>query len=222
MMDILEEYTVLHHPTQLKCKVQIIADDHYGPPEQEHDGHGVVMDFDYDPTDVDELIEREGWDDDEQCSAHAMEEVARAGLFLLVGVRDGRHGRYSKWYDVWETLKIAAAQWGVPADDKDALMKAVISDYDYVSGWYSQDWCWAYLQVTLLDSDGEEVTGHTASLGGFEWGLERSEAYLAQEVNGLVREVIQGYNSEVTNTDHTQLELIPLWDELKGEVTRLP
>jgi hypothetical protein len=219
MMDILEEYTVLHHPTQLRCKVQIIADDHYGPPEQEHDGHGVVMDFDYDPTDVEALIEREGWDDDEQCSAHAMEEVARAGLFLLVG--NGRRHGFEKYYDVWETLKIAAAQWGVPADDKDALMKAVISDYDYISGWYDDTWCWAYLQVTLLDSDGEEVTGHTASVGGFEWGLERSEAYLAQEVNGLVREVIQGYNSEVTNTDHTQLELIPLWDELKGEVTRL-
>jgi hypothetical protein len=202
--------------------VQIIADDHFGPPEQEHDGHGVVMDFDYDPTDVDELIEREGWDDDEQCSAHAMEEVARAGLFLLVGVRDGRHGRYSKWYDVWETLKIAAAQWGVPADDKDALMKAVISDYKYIDGWYSQDWCWAYLQVTLLDSDGEELTGHTASLGGFEWGLERSEEYLAQEVNGLVRQALAEYNSVENNVHPKQLELIPVCEGLQGEVTRLP
>jgi hypothetical protein len=199
--------------------VEIIADYDFGPPEQEHDGHGVVMDFDYDPTDVDALIEREGWDDDEQCSAHAMEEVARAGLFLLVG--NGRRHGFEKYYDVWETLKIAAAQWGVPADDKDALMKAVISDYEYVKGWYNNDWCWAYLQVTLLNSDGEELTGHTASLGGFEWGLEDCEKYIGREVNGLVREVIHGYNSEVTNTDHTQLELLPVWEGLQGEVTRV-
>jgi hypothetical protein len=221
MMDILKEYTVLHHPTQRKCKVQIIADDDFGPPEQEHEGHGVVMGFDYDPTDVDALIEREGWDDDEQCSAQAMEEVARAKMFLLVSTRDSRYGRYNKWYDVWETLKIAAAQWGVPADDKDALMKAVISDYEYVSGWYNYDWGWAYLQVTLLDSDGEEFTGHTASVGGLEWGLDGSEEHIAQEVNGLVREVVHGYNSVLTNTDPTQLELIPLWEGLQGEVTRV-
>ena len=221
MMDILKKYTVLHHPTQLKCKVQIIADDDFGPPEQEHDGHGVIRDLDHDPTDVEALIERQGWDDDEQCSAQAMEEVARAKMFLLVRTRDSRYGRYNKWYDVWETLKIAVSQWGLSADDKDALMKAVISDYEYVKGWYNNDWCWAYLQVTPLDSDGEEVTGHTASLGGLEWGLEGSEEYLAQEVNGLVREVIHGYNSELTNTDPTQLELIPVWEGLQGEVTRV-
>jgi hypothetical protein len=78
------------------------------------------------------------------------------------------------------------------------------------------------LQVTLLDSDGEELTGHTASLGGFEWGLERSEEYLAQEVNGLVRQALAEYNSVENNVHPKQLELIPVCEGLQGEVTRLP
>lgn len=109
----LESYTVLHHPTGMKLKVEIISDDHYGSPEQEHDGHGVVMEFDYDPTDVEALIEREGWDEDEQCSPEAMEAVARAGLFKPI-TTDSRRGRFNKYYDVWETLKIAVSQWGYP------------------------------------------------------------------------------------------------------------
>ena len=169
----LEEYTVLHHPTGMKLKVEIIADDHYGAPEQEHDGHGVIEEFDYDPTDVEALIEREGWDEDEQCSPEAMEAVARAGLFKPIGT-DSRWGRYNKYYDVWETLKIAVSQWGLSADDPDELTRVVIADYEYVNGWYCSDWRWAVMSVTPLDAEGE----HSAN--------RRLAEAIATEIKGIL------------------------------------
>jgi hypothetical protein len=217
----LESYTVLHHPTSIKLKVEIISDDNYGPPEQEHDGHGVIMEFDYDPTDVEALIEREGWDEDEQCSPEAMEAVARARLFKPI-TTDSRHGRFNKYYDVWETLKIAGSQWGLPADDPDELTRVVIADYEYVNGWYNDDWCWAYAQVTPLDAEGEELTLYTQSMGSIEHGLDGNEEHVASLVNELVRQALAEYNTDQTGVHHDQLELIPVWEGLKGEVTRLP
>lgn len=216
----LEQYTVLHHPTGIKLKVEIISDDHYGPPEQEHDGHGVVMDFDYDPTDIDALIEREGWDEDEQCSPEAMEAVARARLYRSVG-KPNRFGN-KKYYDVWETLKIAVSQWGLPADDPDELTRVVIADYEYIDGWYCDDWQWAVISVTPLGEDDEELTQYAQHLGGIEHGLANRKEYIDDTINELVRQALAEYNNDQTGVHPKQLELIPVWEGLKGEVTRLP
>lgn len=216
----LEQYTVLHHPTGIKLWVEITADDDYGAPDKENDGHGVIEEFDYDPTDVEALIEREGWDEDEQCSPEAMEAVARAGLYRLVGYPSRYDNK--KWYDVWETLKIAVSDWGFSPDDKKALMERVNSDYEYIDGWYCNDWQWAVISVTPLDAEDEELTQYAQHLGGVEHGLESSEEYIKDTVNELVRQALAEYNDDRTNVHHKQLELIPVWEGLKGEVTRLP
>lgn len=220
MSYILEEYKVLHHPTDIKLKVEIIADQYYRAPHEEHDGHGVVMDFDYDPTDVEALIERQRWDEDEQSSPEAMEEVARAGLFKLLGYGSGRGSK--RYYDVWETMKIAVTQWGVSPDDKQAIYERVMRDYEYIDSWYSDDWCWSYIEVTMLNADGEELTQYTQSRGGFEYGLYANEENIADNVNEMVREALAEYNDDLNNRPTGQLELIPVWEGLKGEVTRLP
>jgi hypothetical protein len=220
----LESFNVRHEPTGMTLKVEVLADYDYGPPEQEHDGHGVITEYDWDANDTDELIEREGWDEEEQSTPYAMETIARYKMMEQI-TTDSRHGRYKKYYDVWETLKIARAQgWCGPDATDEELLKAVMKDCEYIQGWYNDDWCWAYVAVTPLDAEGEPLDEHRQTLGGIEYGYgepDEQDKHIMSITDELVRQALDEYNAALRCADPKQLELLPVWQGLRGAITRV-
>jgi hypothetical protein len=75
-------------------------------------------------------------------------------------------------------------------------------DYDYINGWYCDDWHWAYVRVVLLGEDGEE-TEHSESYGGISWGWEDNSADLFD----LISEATYVVVSYATNRGSKQLSL---------------
>lgn len=135
----------------------------------------------------------------ENCEGHGVMREAysyydkpekKPGEVLIQGER----GNY--WvYDIQETTKLAKRDgWGV-SDAPAGLTKnqitalAVQKDLDFLRGWINDDWHYAGVVCTVLDSEGEE-TEDTESCWGFETfndyhetaGKEMAEA-LAESVH---------------------------------------
>jgi hypothetical protein len=162
----MSDYTIheetYEHKNGKSYHVEVSADDCFGPPDEEHDGHGVIVELDFDPDDegaVDDYIERET----EEGSTEEMEERARMALMRLIG-NGSRYGK-NKYYDVWETRKKALKDWGV---DKARVDEVVDKDYKYIDGWYSDDWHWVCVSVYALDEHGEKDEDYAHHCGGYE------------------------------------------------------
>jgi hypothetical protein len=148
-------------------RVEWEYDEHNGAPEVESDGYGVVADMDYDPAEYldDYDYEVNGEPD--------MEEVIRHQMMRPLQ-RYVRYMHARKYYDVWETMKRAKKDgWrdlkfeleNPDATEEQKLMGAVDADYDYLRGWYEDDWHWCCITVIALDKEGDD-TGHEESLCG--------------------------------------------------------
>jgi hypothetical protein len=141
-------------------RVEWEYDDYMGPPQTEADGHGIVETFRDDPTDFDP-------------EGVSLEEAVRFQMMRRMG-HGGRRGRSDvPYYDVWETLKKAKGEgWGVPnpvgLTPDERAMEAVEVDYEYIAGWYNDEWYWCGITVTevFTDEEGEETDGMEESLGG--------------------------------------------------------
>ena len=163
-------------------------DETRGPPEHESDGHGVIADVASNPETYGEGHDPET--DDEL----DMEEVVRHKMMRVL--RRGSTWRGEDWrvYDVWETMKQAKAEgwrslkWEAEhpnATEEEKLMAAVDADFEFLAGWYNDDWHWCGITVRLLDEDGDPTT-YDASL----WGLSSDDdEYHDEVIAELVREV---------------------------------
>lgn len=189
---VIHEETYAHENGK-SYHVEVYADDCFGPPDEEHDCHGVVVELDFDPEDegaVDDYIER----NTDEGSIEEMEARARMALMRPIG-NGSRYGS-RKYYDVWETRKKAIKEWGVAEARVDEV---VDSDYKYIDGWYSDDWHWCVVSVYALDEDGEQDEDYVSHLGGYEssiinrdrrnWLVEAIEDGIAQVEHELRREL---------------------------------
>jgi len=136
-------------------RVEWHYDHDIGAPQNESDGHGVVVELGYDPEEDPELD---------------IEEVVRHKMMRRLSSPDHRHTRGVEYYDVWETLKIAKHDgWGVAnptgLSPEEVTMAAIEEDFNYLRGWYNDDWHWCGITVIALDEDGED-TAQEESLCG--------------------------------------------------------
>ena len=173
-----------------KYRIEWQYDDTSGRPEGESDGHGMCADINFDPTTF-------GEDHDPEDGELDLEEVVRHQMMRVLSRAD-RRGGYWRVYDVWETMKVAKAngwrdlKWEAEhpnATEEERLMAAVDADFNYLQGWYDDDWHWCGITVILLDEEGDP-TGDEASL----WGLcsddaERHEEVIADLVSEIQRQV---------------------------------
>lgn len=157
---------IYEHKSGKKYHVEWTYDHDFGAPDKEHDGHGVVIELNFDPTDEDE---REGhldyeFDEDDE---NRIEEEARLQLMKVLRYRYGRYDDIV-CYDVWETRKKAKAEgWGSATNDEE-LMAAVLADFEFLHGWYNDDWHWCTVGVASLDENGEIDEDHREYCGGYE------------------------------------------------------
>ena len=144
--------------TNIEYEVKYWYDQYHGAPEIEFDAHGHILLLDFDPTDPEEVEERVS-------QGHPLfgEEFAmRAPLMRLLS--EYRFGKNAKWYDFVTSMNVATEEWGVSPDK---AYDAVEKDYEYLRGWYNNDWYWIGITIRRADEDDpwHEIE-HT--VGGFE------------------------------------------------------
>lgn len=167
-----------------KYRIEWQYDDTSGRPEGESDGHGVCADINFDPKTFGE---------DPEDGELDLEEVVRHKMMRVLDTASRRQTWY-RVYDVWETMKVAKAngwrdlKWEAEhpnATEEEKLMAAVDADFNYLQGWYDDDWHWCGITIMLLDEEGDD-TEHEASL----WGLTSDDAEYHEEViKELVSEI---------------------------------
>ena len=169
-----------------KYRIEWDYDDTPGRPEEESDGHGVCADINFDPK---------AFGEDPEDGELDLEEVVRHKMMRVLDTASRRQTWY-RVYDVWETMKVAKAngwrslKWEAEhpsATEEEKLMAAVDADFNYLQGWYNDDWHWCGITVMLLDEeDDEDDEGDEASL----WGLTSDDDEHHEEViKDLVGEI---------------------------------
>ena len=143
--------------TNIEYEVKYWYDQGHGAPDTEFDAHGHILLLDFDPTDPEE-VERVS-------QGHPLynEEFAmRAPLMRLLS--EYRFGKTAKWYDFVTSMNVATEEWGVSPDK---AYDAAEKDYEYLRGWYNNDWYWIGITIRRADEDDpwHEIE-HT--VGGFE------------------------------------------------------
>ena len=165
-----------------KYRIDWHYDDTSGRPEDESDGHGVCADINFDPKTFGE---------DPEDGELDLEEAVRHKMMRVLDTTSRRQTWY-RVYDVWETMKVAKAdgwrdlKWEAEhpnATEEEKLLAAVDADFNYLKGWYNDDWHWCGITVMLLDEEDDE---HEESL----WGLCSDDAEYHEEViKDLVGEI---------------------------------
>lgn len=190
-----------------KFLVEIRYDLHMGPPEEEHDGHGITCELDFAPDDEGALADHLDYRyvEGDLCR---MEEEARFAMMERL-TNNGRRYYCEKFYDVWSTLKIARRDgWGsVPPDAPDAeaqLMDVVQADVDYLRRWYHNEWYWAVVTVTPyadeLDEYGDPVLleDYEQSLGGVEYEGDDDAPNVVETITELCAEAVHEMSRKLT------------------------
>lgn len=183
-----------------RLRVTLSRDNDHGAPWKENDGHGVVVrlgdlpaSLPDDLSDVEATVEA-------AANGYAVtdEDVAAAALFRKLTIADSRSRLDALWYDVLRTLQKAQREgWGPgqkwldahpDATPQEKLMAAVEADYDYLKGWYDDDWCYLVVEVELLDDDDEVV--ESSVLGGVE---NSDDEYVEEIVTELADELLASH-----------------------------
>ena len=197
-----ETYT---HKCGKKYIVEVEPDYDFGAPDEQHDCHGPVVELDFDPEDegaVDDYIEANTAED----SPEELEERARMASMRLLGKYSYRYAGQRKYYDVWESLKIAKKKWGHTTDK--SAREAVETDYEYLNGWYNDDWSWCSVTVYATDEDGEKDEDHNYCIGGYETTIIEPEnrAWFDEVIEDCVHSVEHELRREL-HKDQLELAL---------------
>ena len=150
MSDEIHSMDYTEPKSGLKYRAKFYADYDMQSPHEEHDGHGVIEHL---GRSVEDILDDEGM---------SLSDDLRMRLPLFREL-DHDRGDYI-YYDVNASVNKLVTAWGCPVDDAPAQ---VDKDFEYLRGWYHNQWHWMWISLTKLDEDGEETTGYT-SLGGFE------------------------------------------------------
>ena len=150
---------VYEHKNGLKYLITWSYDE-YNPSPLEMGDCGVVDHMQWDPTDEGALEEYL-----DQYNV-GLEEEARLRLMRALRPYSRREGS-GLFYDYLSSLNKAHTEWGFT--DHDAAVKAVEADFDWLTGWYNDDWHWIALRAAPIDPDTDEVQDDLAQyVGGFE------------------------------------------------------
>jgi hypothetical protein len=191
-----ETYT---HASGKQYHVEWSYDHGHGAPHEDYEGHGVVVELDFDPTDEEEVESHLEYnfdvDDDE-----LLAEQARLSMMRVLRFRHGRHDKLV-CYDVMATMTRAREEgWGMSkewkakhpdATEQDIIMAAINEDFKYLEGWYDDEWHWCTIGVAPLDEDGEPIEEHRAYCGGYESTIldHDQTAYRTEIIEDQIHEV---------------------------------
>jgi hypothetical protein len=217
-MDDRVHHEYVTKPNGITYLVELFADYDYGPPEAESDGHGIVIRAEdtYNPNDEDELEEHLDNVFAEDEIAERLEETARAQHMRLLGDHN-RHNR-CKYYDVWETRKMAAKEgWGMgnewreanpDATKQDEVNAAVDRDFKYLDDWYCDQWHYVTVKVSRLDPEtGEEEEESANCCGGYESTLvDEDRKYFDEVINDSIS-LVEHEHRRLQNPNQLQLDL---------------
>lgn len=178
MYDVFNSYTIAEN--EREYLIEFGYDSAHGAPQDESDGHGIILTLGFNPDDDDEVTYYLGDEDTtdwpEKDILEVQEKRIRFSLMRELG-NYSQHSRDKLYYDVWETMKIAARDGWYGATTQDAITAAVDSDFEYIDGWYSNDWHWAFISVTPLRPDPNDklteyerrLDEYTQSIAGVEY-----------------------------------------------------
>ena len=126
-------------------KVSWYYDDAIGEPWKHHDGHGAVTEWE--------------------------RRDKKPGELVLCEDRGSR-----RFYDFQHAVKVARNEgWNAKPykfnSKREQAAAAARADFEYLRGWCENDWFWCWIQVVLLDDEGDE-TMHYENLGGLEENWE--------------------------------------------------
>ena len=187
-----EDYVDPH--TGRRFIVEFSYDDDMGPPQDNADGHGVIVELDYDPHDEDYLRYHLGLPDEEEDDGDpaTIEKLVRHKLMRPLQKSYHLRRDCQLFYDVWATTYLARREWCQPGATDAEVAEAVERDFAYIQGWYNDDWCYCVLSVTPCtlpheqddpEDAPEPLDEFTQYLGGIEYGLNTAdEKHYHQEV----------------------------------------
>lgn len=167
----------------LKYSARFYADYDMAPPDKEHDCHGVTHEL---PRSVEDILEDDDLSDDLRMHLPLFRELyAQRGEYL--------------YYDVIDSINKAVTVWGCSPEDAPAQVE---HDFEYLRGWYNDEWHWMYITLTKIVDD--VVTDDYVSVGGFESLILRDDKELSSTLHELAGEL----ESNIRHEQHKgQLEL---------------
>lgn len=172
------------HKSGKKYHVCWYYDRDYGSPLENGDGYGVTERLDWNPTD-EEQLEQHLLDYEPE-----LEEETRLRLMRQLCRPSNRYDS-GLYYDVLSSLHKAKTEWGI--DDPVKAMEAVEKDFDYLEGWYDDDWFWLTVGVAPLDEDGDPVEDDREYCGGYESTIldsdEDNAAYKREAIDNQIASV---------------------------------
>lgn len=173
----------------LQFSVETHYDDGMGAPWKEHDGHGPVSEW--------------------RSNSYSIYPEKRPGERVLCS---DRHSY--RFYDWQEAMRIAKRDgWGLSDEHRaklanrlgreptqgDITAEAVQRDFDYLRRWCNDQWHWCYVQVTLLDAEGDE-TPEFETLGGLD---SDSTDYIMECAQELAEQIADRIGSSDTLHIHS-------------------
>ena len=187
--NVFHETTYTEPKSGLAYHVEYWQDLDLPPPQEWGDCHGVVhrsicrVDDDYIA--------------DMQESGDLPEDLLmRLPAFRLLYAERGDY----LYYDVIASATRAATDWGCKPED---VADVVDNDFEYLRGWYENDWSWMGITLTKLDDDGNPTDDYV-TVGGYESFLTHDTAELSSILNDLAHELEYNIRAELHKN---QLEL---------------
>jgi hypothetical protein len=153
------------HKSGKKYHVCWYYDHDYGSPLENGDCYGVTERMDWNPTDEEQLEQHIADNEDEEGEGIELEEHTRLTMMRQLQ-RPSSWNDSGLYYDVLSSLHKAKTEWGI--DDPVKAMEVVEKDFDYLKGWYDDDWFWLTVGVAPLDEDGDPVEDDREYCGGYE------------------------------------------------------
>lgn len=195
MSDEIHSMDYTEPKSGLKYRAKFYADYDMRAPHEANDGHGVIEHLN---RSVEDILD----DEDINLSDDLSDDLRmRLPLFKELYYERGNYW----YYDVIKSIDRAITQWGCKPEDAQA---AVDQDFEYLRGWYQNEWHWMYVTLTKLDEDGEETTDCT-SLGGFESMLLDDEQELSSVLCDMAWEIESEIRAEL-HKNQMELPLLPL------------
>lgn len=193
------------HKSGKKYHVCWYYDHDYGSPLENGDGYGVTERMDWNPTDEEQLEQHIADNEPE------LEEETRLRLMRQLCRPSNRYDS-GLYYDVLSSLHKAKTEWGI--DDQVKAMEAVEKDFDYLKGWYDDDWFWLTVGVAPLDDDGEPVEDDRDYCGGYESMIlddfdEDQKRYKAEAIDNQIASVEWAIKKRL-HKGQLELELEPV------------
>lgn len=150
--------------------VRFERDEDMQAPWEEHDGHGIVIDW--------------------------TTETPDDGQDWRVLTRE-RIGRSTHYYDFNESVQIAIRdQWGTedgkrPGEtDLEYATRAVEADYEYLRAWCNDEWEYVFVAVELIEPAHLRSESYRDSCGGVETYKNYHETHANEVIDGLVQSIM--------------------------------